>query len=321
MTTHISLVTGGAGFIASNLVRRLLANGDRVHVIVRETTRIDRIADLTDKLTVHRLNLGDAIAVFACLNVAKPDRVFHLAAETRSGTSRGLAAARKALAHVIELLNLLDAMVALPTPPSVLVRAGTIAEYGAAPVPYEESQRERPLNPYGASMVAATRQLGMLEEVLPFRAITARLALIYGPAQSEDFLVPALVRSCLEGRKITVKHPNDRRDLLYVDDAVKALIGFADSPPPGFNLLNVSTGIAPTMREVAELVLSVTGADPGLVEFGSGNSDLGISELRSSPLLAKAITGWTPTTGLKEGIALTVSAMKQMRELQDGIAI
>jgi UDP-glucose 4-epimerase len=318
VTAHISLVTGGAGFIASHLVRRLVAKGDRVHVVVRETTRLDRIADLIDKLTIHRLDLADANAVFACLSAARPDRVFHLAAETRSGRSRGLAAARKALSHVGELLNLLDAMVALPEPPSVLVRAGTIAEYGAAPVPYEESQRERPLNPYGASMVAATRQLGMLEDVLPFPAITARLALIYGPAQSEDFLVPALIRSCLEGRQTTVRHPNDRRDLLYVGDAVNALLTLAESSAPGVNLLNVSSGVAPTMREVAELVLLVTGANPRLVEFGSGDSDLGISELRASPVLARLTTGWTATTGLEDGIALTVAAMKRTLELQDG---
>lgn len=317
MKSHCSLVLGGAGFIGSHLVRRLVAAGDDVHVLVRDTTSLDRIADL--EVTVHSVDLGNASAVLRCFTSAKPDRVFHLAAETRAYSTRAISAARTALSYVAELFNVLEAMASIDVPPTVIVRGGTIAEYGEGPVPYRETQREKPLTAYATSMTAGTRHLDMLDDKLPFRTITARLALVYGPSQSESFLISSLIRSCLQGSKTLIRHPNDRRDLIYVDDAVDALILLAESPPEGCNLLNVCTGIAPTMREVANEIVAATGADPTLVEFGDFASDLGISELRSSPELAARCLGWNATTKLEDGIARTVVATRKALGMRDRV--
>lgn len=312
MSPRRSLVTGAAGFIGSHLVSRLVARGDEVHVVVRPETAFDRLRGVTGAIVVHKLNLADGPALSDCLNAAAPEHVYHLATQTRASAEPGFDTALRTIREdQANLITLLATMANMPVPPAAFVRTGTIAEYGRAPLPYREYEREEPVSPYGASMVAGTHYIQMLEAVLPFPVITARLALVYGAGQSEEFLVPALIRACLEGRNMLVRRPCDRRDLLYIDDAVDALVRLAENPPPGCSILNIATGTAPTMREVAGLVIAATGADPSLVEFDEMGSAAGESELRAATGRAKALIGWSAAMPLDKGIARTVAAMSR----------
>lgn len=303
-----SLVTGAAGFIGSHLVRRLLEQGDEVHAVLRDTTRPDRLHALAGKVRIHRTSLEDRAALGRCLAEARPDRVFHLAAATRTVMIPDCAAAQRSLANLTSLVTLVEALAAMARPPQVMVRAATIAEYGRAPVPFCEDSRDLPVNPYGASMAAGTQYLGMLASALPFPVASARLALVYGPGQSEQFFIPAAIRKCLAGEAVTLSRPADRRDLIHIDDVVAGLLALAQSPPPGASVVNISTGIAPQMWEVARTILVATGADPDLVTYGPMAPGEPISELRADPSRARALLGWEAAIPLAQGIALTVTA-------------
>ena len=312
MAQSRSLITGAAGFIGMHLARHLLARGDEVHVLVRPKTSPARLEAIADDVTVHRLTLADADALAQCLKKAVPDQVFHLASETRKTVKPGFAAARQTiLDYQVELITLLEALAGMQEPPRSLVRAGTIAEYGEAPTPSHEDQREAPTTPYGAAFTAGTHYIQMLAPVLPYPVVTPRLALVYGAGQSEAFLVPSMIRACMEGRKTVVSRPRDRRDLLYIDDAIEALVRCAEAPPPGCSVVNIGSGNAPTMREVAGIVVSATDANPALVEFEDSDPDQAISELRVTTDRARELFGWSSTTTLDAGIARTVEAMRR----------
>lgn len=327
MNNAVSLITGAAGFIGSHLVHRLVAAGDTVHALVRETTALDRLADLVHppagtprrgKLVVHRLDLADYDAVRACVAQARPTRVFHLAAETRLPAEPTVTGARGATGIYLDpLLNLVEALASLPEPPGVLVRAGTIAEYGRAELPYREHGSTSPVTPYGAGMLHASHVLAMLGPSLPFPAITARLALCYGPGQSSAFLVPQLIEACMAQRPSTVMRPDDRRDLIHIDDVVDALVRIAELAPQGCDVVNICSGAAPDMGSVARRIIALTGCDPALVSLRQSVPGVTCNELRSSPERARLRLGWQSTISLDEGLKRTIAAVRRAQAMAE----
>ena len=309
------LITGGAGFIGSHLARRCLERGDTVTVVARESTDAWRLEEILPRIGFERLDLKDKTALALVLAKAAPEAVFHLASEARRPVRPGLADVQEAIdADLTSLAGLLAAAASTASPPYVLIRGGSLAEYGAAPAPYLEDQREAPQSTYGAVMACCTMFQQALQARLPFAAVTARLALTYGPAQSSAFLVPQLIENCLAGRPTEIARPDDRRDLIHVDDVADALIALASKPEAvRGRVINVATGIAPRMREVADLVVTATGADPALLRLGSGTAEGGTPDLRGDPGLAAELLGWQPSIGLTEGIGRTVDWARRAR--------
>ena len=307
------LITGGAGFIGSHLATRHVEMGDEVHLIVRRTPDLWRIADIRDRISVHAIGLGDETALARCLADAGPDYVYHLAANARRRPEPGFRDAFESIDEdLLDVLRLLRAAAEAPTPPQCLVQAGTLAVYGAIDTPYSEDQRERPMTSYAAAKIAGMHYMQMLQPRLPFRTAIGRLALVFGADQSSTFLIPELIRNCLVGGASIVRRPDDRRDLLHIDDAVDALIHLASRAPAGMSLVNLASGVAPTMREVAEHILRVSGADPDLIEYGGGEGEPGITDLCASTALAKKLLGWSARDHWTTGIERTVAEFRAM---------
>lgn len=173
--------------------------------------------------------------------------------------------------------------------------------------------REAPVNAYGAELTAAAHLVGALQRRLSFPVVTARLALVYGAFQSTAYLLPWLITRCLAGEPSVVRHPEDRRDLIYVDDAVDGLLCLADAQTPGGTIVNIATGFAPSMREVARLIVAETGADPSLIEYGAASGSSGIPDFRADTALARNLMSWTASTPLAEGLIRTVAWYRERR--------
>jgi UDP-glucose 4-epimerase len=303
------LVTGAKGFIGSHLVARHLAQGDVVDALVRRGW--GGRESLSGDARIHEVALDSADALLACLAEARPDVIYHLAVRTRRPARPDLSdAISGASEDLLNLLTILSAAARSPQPPRTVVRAGTLAEYGPAREPCDERQREAPRDAYSATAVAGTHFAQMLAPRLPFRLITARLSLVYGGGQSNDFLIPDLIRRCLLGQPSTIQRPDDRRDLLHVDDAVDALC-LLGKGTAAVDLVNICSGVAPTMREVGEIVIEATGADPSLVTFARPMAPGLAQALLPAADLAADRLAWRARIGLAEGIARTVRAMRQ----------
>jgi UDP-glucose 4-epimerase len=310
------LITGGAGFVGSHLAGACLHAGHQVHVVVRSSD--ERLQHLGDGVFRHRFDLRSEMELNRCLAGVEPEVIFHLAGSPRRPQHPGLADARESIHEDLEgLVALLGAAADARNPPQRIVRAGSLAEYGLSPVPYREEAREAPVTVYGAGLVAATHYVGALQSRLPFSVATARLALIYGPSQSTDYLLPSLITLCLAGENAVVRRPMDRRDLIFVADAVGALLRMAEAPLPKTAIVNISSGFAPTMREVAELVVEQTGAQPKLIKYADGSPPSGVANLCGSPERARDLLGWHARIGLAEGLARTVNWYRN-RAFQNG---
>lgn len=310
MTERV-VITGGAGFIGSRLAAAHVAAGDEVLVIIRPRGLVPGRSLALGAVSV-RIHLEDSEAVEKCLQSAKPTIIYHLASDTdRDAGAPHASEVHRLTGDLHNLLTLLSA--ASDVRPKVFIRAGSLAEYGDGPVPSRESQREQPLTPYATAMVAGAHYARMLQPRLPFPVLTARLGLTYGPGQSDALLVPWLIRRCLAGERSEVQRPARQRDLIYVDDVVDGLRALAGGNLAGGSIVNLCTGIAPTMSEVAGLIVEVTGGDPALVTFDNrAASGSGIAIVQGSPDLALATLGWTAKTSLRDGLRQSADSFGQL---------
>jgi len=251
------LVTGATGFLGSHLVRRLVGTRSEVHVLAREGSSFARLRDVEPQLIRWAGDITDQRPVQRCVRGVQPDVIFHLAGNTAGRRFQGdwLQVERAIADNFLGTMEVVRAAAESGATVRTFIRTGGLEEYGAGPVPYVEAQREQPRSPYSASQVAATHWCQMLQPQLPFAVVTLRPALIYGPAQSLDFLIPALISALLQRKLFSMTDGAQCRDLLYVDDFVDAVICAAttDSDLRGA-ILNVSTGEEHSMRDVAACI-------------------------------------------------------------------
>ncbi|HBK90338.1 MAG TPA: hypothetical protein DDZ68_01570 [Parvularcula sp.] len=300
-----ALVTGGAGFIGSHLVRRLVGNGVAVTLITRPQTDLSRLADVRGQARIVTVSgAGDIARAFRTANA---DAVFHLASQTRAaGASPVDDAIGRVCDDLLFLLSIVKAAAETPEAPKAFIRAASLAEYGAAPPPYREEDRLRPLTPYGASMAACSEFLAALAPSLPFRVAQARLALVYGPGQSASFLIAEMIENLTAGRGVEIRNPEARRDLMFIDDAVDGMIALGTRAGVS-GIINICTGAGVSMRAAAATIASAAGADPRLVRYGAAPVSDGAQDLWGSPALAEKVLDWRAETTFQDGVVKTIA--------------
>lgn len=302
------LVTGASGFLGSHLTRRLVREGAEVHALVRRAGGA-RLADVRPLVTEHEADVADSAAVACCLARARPEIVFHLAADTSSrrfAPSDWATVDRSITVNLRGTLHVLRAALECGSV-RTFVRAGTLEEYGNGAVPHDETQREEPVSPYSASSVAATHFCQALQRHTDSAVVTLRPTLTYGPSQAADFFIPAVILACLRAEDFPMSSGAQCIDLLYVDDAVDAFVraGCADSVHGA--IVDIGNGEATRIVEVAEEVLALIGG-PSQIRTGA------VPERAMEPVhlvaateRAQRVLGWRPQIELREGLRRTIA--------------
>ncbi|MFI2765856.1 NAD-dependent epimerase/dehydratase family protein [Ruegeria faecimaris] len=308
------LITGASGFIGSHLARACLVRGDEVAVLTRPGSSLDRLQGASG-IRVFTDGYSDVAAIKRVANAFRPQVVLHTAAQTKFAETDDLADLNASiLQNLSTLVAILSALAICDQPPDAFVRTGSIAEYGDIKLPYVETSRENPRNSYGASLVAGTQYIEMAQPRLPFKAVTARLALTYGPGQSEDFFIPHAIGRLLRKAPVFLHRPHDRRDLIHIDDIVEALLLIADAPDKAGSVINVVTGDAPDMAAVARELQVLTGAAPDMVSSAPPKYDPIL--LVSDPSQMAERYGWSAKIALREGLERTVQWTKQSQQAE-----
>jgi UDP-glucose 4-epimerase len=303
-----ALVTGGAGFIGSNLADGLLARGERV-VIVDDlsTGRRENLDDaLAAGATLHELDVTDAPALRALMQAERPDVVFHLAAQidVRRSVEDPVADAR---INVEGTINVLAAAHAAGVRRVVYSATGGAVYGEAEQVPTPEQAPERPLAPYGQSKLTGEGYCALFARLYGLSTIALRYANVYGPRQDPlgEGGVIAIFCGCLaERRTPTIFGDGEQtRDFVFVGDVVEANLTAADAALTGS--YNVGTGVE---TSVLQLVATLDGL--GLGEpLAPQHADERAGEVRRSCLDATRLRealGWTPSTSLADGLRRTL---------------
>jgi nucleoside-diphosphate-sugar epimerase len=291
------LVTGGAGFVGANLVRRLLDDGHEVHVVLRGGSNTWRLEDVLNKVRPHRLDLCDD-QIGEVVTTIRPQWVFHLAAYGAYSWQRDLR--RMVQTNLQGTINLVQA--SLLAGVERLVNAGSSSEYGYKDHPAKESECAEPNSHYAVTKAAATLfcQHTARREHLPIS--TLRLYSAFGAFEDPDRLMPKLI---VEGRKggfPPLVNPDIARDYVHVDDVVDAfLLAASNGNHQCGGIYNVCTGVQSSLEDVVNVarhVLSVKtepiwGSMPG--RQWDTNSWVGDNGLIRESL------GWKPRYSLRDG--------------------
>lgn len=299
------LVTGGAGFIGSNLVDGLLEEGHDVAVVDDLST--GREANLSGAMAsgarLHQMDIRDAGAITACFAAERPEVVFHLAAQIDVRRSV-VDPAVDVRINVEGTVNVLEACRASAVRRLVFSSTGG-ALYGEAEVvPTPETAPIRPLAPYGQDKFAAEGSIAVHARLHGFSAVTLRYANVYGPRQDplgEGGVVAIYCGRALAGQGAVVYGDGEQtRDFVYVGDVVEANLAAASSDLAG--AYNVGTG---TETSVLELAAALSSHGLGALEHQAARP----GEVRRSCLDARCARedlGWTARTSLSSGLEATL---------------
>jgi len=303
-----ALVTGGAGFIGSTLVDRLLAEGHSVDVVDDLSSGslanlAEARADRSKELKVHQVDIRDP-AVIEVIGRRQPEVVFHLAAQAdvRVSVARP---AFDAEVNVLGSINVLEGARVGGTRKVVFASSGgTIyGEPAPADLPVKESHPQQPLSPYGVAKRVVTDYLHVYRELHSIEFTSLAMANVYGPRQDphgEAGVVAIFAGLLIAGTPCTVFGNGEQtRDFVYVDDAVDAFVRAADR---GSGLLcNIGTGVETSVNELYAAMAAAAGVDAPAVHAAARTGELARSAL--DPARAKLHLGWEPWTDLPTGVA------------------
>jgi len=301
-----ALVTGGAGFIGSTLVDRLLAEGHAVDVIDDLSSgRLDNLADArsdrSNELSIHHFDIRHQEAI-DLIGRRRPEVVFHLAGRHDDDP------VVDADVGVLGTLRMLEGARAAGT--RKIVFASTAAVYGPVEdkkLPIRESQPQRPVTPGAVTKRAAADYLAAYRELHGLEFTALALGTVYGPRQRHG-VVAAFIDAARAGRAPTIQGDGRQtRDLVFVDDAVDALVRAAER---GSGLLvNIGTGRETSMLELWAAVAEQAGTDAGPAVLEPARP----GERRRCVLdtgRARIHLGWSPWTTLELGLAETLRATR-----------
>ncbi|MGI9033461.1 MAG: NAD-dependent epimerase/dehydratase family protein [Acidimicrobiales bacterium] len=299
------LVTGGAGFIGSNLARALVAAGHHTRVLDDLSSGFADNVPSAAELVVA--DVADAAAVARAVDGV--DTVFHLAAHRSVGRSveDPLATDRANTHGTLTVLKMAaDAGVR-----RVVSSSSSSVYGGVAPLPTAESAPVLPRSPYAVSKLAGEHYCRVAAELYGLETLSLRYFNVFGPRQRPDSayaaVIPLFIDALSTGRPPTV-HGDGRqsRSFVYIDDAVAANLGAAAAPVEACQgqAYNVAGRRRIDLLELLAILASILDVDVEPVHTAPRPGDVRQSEGDIS-LAARAL-GWSPRVALEDGLATTV---------------
>ena len=308
------LVTGGAGFIGSQLADRCLAEGHRVVSVDDLST--GRIANLVEargygkEFSFFNMDVR-AEGLASLFERHRPEVVFHLAAQ--SGVRPSLTdPVHDASVNIMGLLNVLEASVKIGARKVIYAASGGTMYGEPRRLPTKESAApgSRPLSPYGVSKKVGLDYLTHYQRYRGLDFTALALANVYGPRQDpggEAGVVAIFASRMIAGEVPTIfGDGNQTRDYLFIDDAVHAFVQAIDRGSG--KTVNIGTGLETSVNHLYRLLSEITGF-AGEPEHGHQPP----AELRRMALdisMAPSVIAWKPWTHLEDGLGETVAYLK-----------
>jgi len=296
------LVTGGAGFIGSALVRELLSQGHEVTVY-------------DDYSLGHRKHLRnvecqsikgsilDADLLGKTLDQNKIEQVYHLAA--RPFIPEGFLTPERMI--TINTVGSMRVFLECIKRDIRTLHYSTSEVYGTAQ--YAPMDEKHPLNPqsaYAVSKAAADRMAYIFFKEKNFKVTILRQFNCYGPRETHPYIVPEIIRQLAKGDELHLGDLTARRDFTFVEDAVKGHILLINCERAIGEVVNQGSKTNYTMQEIVWNIADIMKKNPVIHRAQDKLRPFDVMKLISDYTKANTLTGWTPTTDIKDGLRKTV---------------
>mgnify|MGYP001612072564 CR=1 FL=1 len=309
------LITGGAGFIGANLVRKLLSvGGFEVSVIEKEGTNLWRLSDILYRITFRYADLKDDKSVRQIIQEIQPSIVFHLASYgvdgsvqkdelemrlvNREGTSKLVLALKEQ--HV----------------PEIFVFTSTSFVYGPKDGKLTEKDKVVPLNEYAATKYKAEKELQRIAKESGISVINARLFTAYGYYENNKPLIPYIILNALQDKPIELSSPDNVRDFIFIEDVLDLFMKMIETKQNyQGEVFNVGSG---KQHRIADIVDAIEKAMNKKLPVSYGRRSSPYQEPKvfvADNTKAKETFGWEPKYDLESGIEKNVAWFERHKKL------
>lgn len=286
------LITGGTGFIGRYVLDRLVDFGIRPLVTIRKDPAV-----VPDQVDLLETDLTDTAKVTEIVNTYRPQAAIHLAGVTGSQDTSGR------LCHEVNVTATKGLLAALERAGcDRVVMIGSAAEYGSQSTPFQEDMEPMPVSHYGRSKAEATAAALGMNKASGFPVTVLRVFTAYGLGQPGKMFLSRAISCALRGQPFEMTPGSQRRDHVFVADVADAVIKTLGNDEAIGKIINIGTGNAVRLSELAEAVWERCGADRGMLTVGNASQDADSKfDTEADITLAKTLLNWSPRTQLLSG--------------------
>jgi len=300
------LVTGGAGFIGSHLVEKLLRDGHDVVILddfndfYDPEIKRENIAPVSREVAIHQIDLRDSVAVRSLFRSEKFDTIAHLAA--RAGVRPSIQQPQLYYdTNVIGTLHLLEA--ARVTGVQRFVSASSSSVYGIGrTVPFSEALHlTQTISPYAASKIAAEFLCSTYSHLYQLRVLALRYFTVYGPRQRPDLAIHRFTRRIHFGKAIDqFGDGTTRRDYTYIDDIIQGTMAALKYDGALFDVFNLGESETIQLSDLIAAIESALGKKATINHLPEQPGDVPLTCADISK--ARRLLGYDPKTAFAEGL-------------------
>ncbi|MFA6050273.1 MAG: SDR family NAD(P)-dependent oxidoreductase [Candidatus Paceibacterota bacterium] len=301
------LVTGAAGFVGSHLVKRLVQEGAKVHLILRSDSSKERLQEIIRSVVIHEADITDTEEMKKILADVRPNGIFHLAAKSQHW---GFTPSAEDLfnSNILATVKFMEA--ATQEEIDFFINTGTAVEVGVKTEPIREDDFCEPADLYSISRLPATlygQSLGKKGKPV----VTIRIFTPYGPFVQKGKIIHEVISKALCGEPIPLTSPKVNRDFIYIDDLVELYISAAiRAKTLAGEVLNGGTGKSTSLEELAQSVLKYTGSKSTVSWSNEGASyDSGLWQADMSKVFK--LLSFKSEIGLDQGLQKTIGWFRE----------